>query len=164
MEDQDIDVECSDTSIASVQTPPPSDTDASKSKKRKMEKVSDILAENRESRLKLIETLKGAGQKQEDEVDVFYKSISLSVKRLPPLLRSEIKMQHLQSLHNIELKYMHSQSQYQQPYYCPQQNIPEHSLVHQTQTQTYQPLDPQENQSCPSQSTSSQPFYENLPY
>lgn len=165
--DQDIDVECLDTSIASVQTPPPSDTDGTKSRKRKLEKVSEMLVENRESRLKLIETLKDASQKQEDEVDVFYKSISLSVKRLPPLLRSEIKMQHLQSLHNMELKHMQSQSQYHQPYY-PQQNIPDYSLVH--QAQTYQPLvrqtqtDQPENLNCPSQSTSKQSFYENHPY
>lgn len=156
-------IDCDDTSITSMHSPPPSDRDSKKPKQRKMEKVSKILAENRESRLKLLETLKDVSKKKEDEIDAFYRSIALSVKSLPPLLKSEIKMKHLQTLHDIELKYMQSQSsQYHQPYYPQQQLLQEPPLTH--QTRTYQELGQLDNQSYSSQSTDTQSFYENNLY
>lgn len=40
----------------------------------------------------------------DDEIDLFYKSIALSVKRLPQQFISMAKMQHLQILPNLEIE------------------------------------------------------------
>jgi len=90
-----------------------------KTKKRKIDKVSDLLIQNKDARLKLIETLNNKKMHgEEDDVDAFYKSIAISVKRLPPLLRAEAKMQHLQILTNLEIKNTQNEQQkiaYSQP-------------------------------------------------
>jgi len=90
-----------------------------KTKKRKIDKVSDLLIQNKDARLKLIETLNNKKMYgEEDDVDTFYKSIAISVKRLPPLLRAEAKMQHLQILTNLEIKNIQNEQQkiaYSQP-------------------------------------------------
>lgn len=70
-----------------------------------MKKVSDIFIENKETRAKLFMALNDMSQKQ-DDIDIFYKSIAFSVKRLSPMLRAQAKMQHLQTLNDLELKHM----------------------------------------------------------
>lgn len=83
-----------------------------KTKKRKIDKVSDLLIQNKDARLKLIETLNNKKiYGEDDDVDAFYKSIAISVKRLPPLLRAEAKMQHLQILTNLEIKNIQNEQQ-----------------------------------------------------
>jgi len=98
-----------------VHSPPKNVT--SKTKKTKFDRVSDLLVQNKDARLKLIETLnKKKSYVEEDDVDAFYKSIAISVKRLSPLLRAEAKMQHLQILNNLEMKNI--QNEHQQIAYC----------------------------------------------
>ncbi|XP_029348548.1 uncharacterized protein LOC115035057 [Acyrthosiphon pisum] len=91
----------------------------SKTKKTKFDRVSDLLIENKDARIKLIETLNNKKMYcEEDDIDTFYKSIAMSVKRLPPSLRAEAKMQHLQILSNLEMKNIqneHQQLAYSQP-------------------------------------------------
>lgn len=115
-----------DNVYLSASLPVPSETNSRCSRKRKIEKVSELLVENREARVKLMETLRNTTSNKEDDVDAFYKSVALSVKQLPPLLIAESKLQHLQTLQKIELKHMRDQ-QYQQPYYTqtlqPQINV-----------------------------------------
>lgn len=120
-----------DDSQQIVHSPPTSVT--SKKKKTKFDKVSDLLIQNKNARLKLIETLNNKKMYgEEDDVDAFYKSIAISVKRLPPLLRAEAKMQHLQILNNLEMK--NAQNEHQQLAY-PQPPRP----IDNTTIQTFNP-------------------------
>lgn len=124
-----------------------SDTTSHQSKKRKYDKVSDILIENREARSKLLEALNNNSEKQ-DDVDIFYKSIAMSVKRLSPILIAEAKMKHLQTLNDLELKHMQSVQQYQQTNYLNQHvqsqaQEPPVNLSYQNHQLISQPLIPQ---------------------
>lgn len=77
------------------------------SRKRKFaDSTSKLLEENKKARDKIIEAYmeKNTTAKQEDDVDMFYKSIALSVKRLPPHLVSKAKLQHLQIVTSLELE------------------------------------------------------------
>lgn len=115
-----------DYSVTSPLMPPSlaSDTTLRQSQKRKYDKVSDILIENREARSKLLEAINDYSQRQ-DDVDMFYKSIAMSVKRLSPIFIAEAKMKHLQTLNDLELKHMQSLQQYQPSNYLYQQVRPQ---------------------------------------
>ena len=41
-------------------------------------------------------------ENKEDEIDLFYRSIALTVKRLPPHLIAEVKLQHLKTVTEME--------------------------------------------------------------
>lgn len=81
---------------------------ASSSKKRKKSQVDDgdmlqLMKENRKTREKILDFLvQNKNPECEDDVDLFYKSIAMSVKRLPKHLLSSAKTQHLQILTNLE--------------------------------------------------------------
>lgn len=112
-------------SVISSLMPPASDMTARQSNKRKYDNVSDILIENREARSKLLEALNDYSQKQ-DDIDIFYKSIVMFVKRLPSIFIEEVKMKNLQTLNDSQLKHMQSLQQYQQSNYLYQQVRPQH--------------------------------------
>lgn len=84
-------------------------------KRKATDSISKLLDENKKAREKIFETF--MSKNSEDDVDMFYKSIALSVKRLPPHLISQAKMQHLQIVNNLEL--LASQSK----------NLPEQSQI-----------------------------------
>lgn len=114
-------------------------TQAAHHKEKKNDKVADLLNQNKVSRNKLIETLNKI-KSVEDDVDIFYKSITVSIKRLPPDLIAEAKMQNLQTLHNLELQ--HRQNQQQKFYYnlpSQQDNQPSQLLLRQSHYPNYQP-------------------------
>ncbi|CAH1111339.1 unnamed protein product [Psylliodes chrysocephalus] len=64
--------------------------------------ISKLLKENKKAREKIVETfLDKTNVPQEEEVDVFYRSIALSVKRLSPHLIA--KLRHLETINELQL-------------------------------------------------------------
>jgi hypothetical protein len=53
-------------------------------------------------------------EKKEDEIDLFYRSIALTVKRLPPHLIAEVKLQHLKTLTEMEPRVYREEGREQQ--------------------------------------------------
>lgn len=65
--------------------------------------ISKILEENKKAREKIVETFVNINNvAQEDDVDMFYRSIALSVKQLPPHLIAKAKLQHLQIVNDLQ--------------------------------------------------------------
>lgn len=69
-----------------------------------MDQISNGITE---SQKKFQDTMNLKTEKENDEIDLFYKSLSLSVKRLPNHLINEAKMQHLQIIANLEQRVLH---------------------------------------------------------
>ncbi|CAH1109078.1 unnamed protein product [Psylliodes chrysocephalus] len=88
----------STSSVASTCTPV-------RAHKRKMiDSISKLLEENKKAREKIVEIfLEKTNVPQEDDVDVFYRSIALSVKRLPPHLIAKTKLRHLETVNELQL-------------------------------------------------------------
>ncbi|XP_044734314.1 transcription factor Adf-1-like [Chrysoperla carnea] len=63
------------------------------------EKVMNFLEETRKERNEL---LRGLNQNRDDEIDLFFKSIAMSVKKLRPELINEAKMKSLQMVFDLE--------------------------------------------------------------
>lgn len=88
-----------------------SDLSLQGSRKRKNnDDIAHLLKKNKGKYQKLICIISGAEHK-EDEIDVFYKSIALSVKRLPRHLIADVKLQHLKTVTEMELRIYHEQQQ-----------------------------------------------------
>ena len=52
--------------------------------------------------------------KKEDEIDLFYRSIALTVKRLPPQLIAEVKLQHLKTVTEMQPRFYHEEDREEQ--------------------------------------------------
>jgi len=73
-----------------------------KSKRQKYnEKVMQVLEDRRIERN---EIMKNMAQNREDEIDLFFKSIAMSVKKLSPALINEAKMKSLQMVFELEIR------------------------------------------------------------
>jgi len=73
-----------------------------KSKRQKYnEKVIQLLEDRRSERNDI---LKNMAQNREDEIDLFFKSIAMSVKKLSPALINEAKMKSLQMVFELETR------------------------------------------------------------
>lgn len=70
-----------------------------------------LIDENRKTRERILDSLlqNKKSESTEDDIDLFYKSIAMSVKRLPKHLISLAKTQHLQTLVNLETKAINEQ-------------------------------------------------------
>lgn len=103
--DQSLESGVSEQSVLGKTTP----TSSKFSNKRKKSQVDDELLDmvkaNQETRETIVNILGNTKQNTtDDEIDLFYKSIALSVKRLPQQFISMAKMQHLQILTNLEIE------------------------------------------------------------
>jgi len=65
------------------------------------EKVIQLLEDRRSERNDI---LKNMAQNREDEIDLFFKSIAMSVKKLSPALINEAKMKSLQMVFELETR------------------------------------------------------------
>lgn len=73
-----------------------------KSKRQKYnEKIIQILEDRRTERNDIMRSM---AQNREDEVDLFFKSIAMSVKKLSPALINETKMKSLQMVFELETR------------------------------------------------------------
>lgn len=73
-------------------------------KRKKINSISILLEENKKAREKILETfVNKTDVAQEDDVDLFYRSIAVSVKRLPPHLIAQAKLEHLQIVNKLQL-------------------------------------------------------------
>jgi hypothetical protein len=79
-------------------------------KRKNNDDIDHLLKKNKGKCQKLIYIINGAEHK-EDEIDVFHKSIALSVKRLPRHLIAVVKLQHLKAVTEMELRVYHEQQQ-----------------------------------------------------
>lgn len=120
MQNSDSESECHQTPDESpIQYPPTvpspqsiqSTSSASSSKKRKISQVDDddmlqLINENRKTREQILDSLlqNKKSERTEDDIDLFYKSVAMSVKRLPRHLISSAKTQHLEILNDLETK------------------------------------------------------------
>ncbi|KAK4879803.1 hypothetical protein RN001_007949 [Aquatica leii] len=64
--------------------------------------LSRLLRQSKQERDKLTETIYKNNNLQEDEIDLFYKSLAMSVKKLPRHLRSQAKLRSLQVVTELE--------------------------------------------------------------
>jgi hypothetical protein len=70
-------------------------------------------------------------EKKEDEIDLFYRSIALAVKRLPRHLIAEVKLKHLKTLAEMEPVVYHEEDREQQYFQHPTQELKfSHMLQH----------------------------------
>lgn len=70
-------------------------------RQKKNERLIQLLEERRSERNDIVRNMV---QNREDEVDVFFKSIALSVKKLSPALINEAKMKSLQMVIDLETR------------------------------------------------------------
>jgi hypothetical protein len=73
----------------------------SSKKRQNSEQVASLPSNNKAKHQKVIYVTSSCENK-EDEIDLFYRSIALTVKRLPPHLIAEVKLQHLKTVTEIE--------------------------------------------------------------
>lgn len=99
-----------DLDNGSVETLSPSSSSADSQKSQRSDKrkwddeIQTFLDKSQVEKQQLLEVINYLGNRNEDELDLFYKSISLSVKHLPPHLIVEAKTEHLQTLHRLQMQ------------------------------------------------------------
>jgi hypothetical protein len=82
-------------------------------KRRNNDGIAHLLKKNKGKCQKLIYIISGR-EHREDEIDLFYKSIAFSVKHLPRHLIADVKLQHLKTVTEMELRVYHEQQQQQE--------------------------------------------------
>lgn len=68
-------------------------------RQRHNEKILELMEDRRNERNQI---LKDLSQNREDDIDVFFKSIAMSIKKLRPALINEAKMKSLQMVFDLE--------------------------------------------------------------
>nr|XP_022907705.1 uncharacterized protein LOC111419169 [Onthophagus taurus] len=94
---------------------------------RKRDKIVELMEARRNEREQIIKTLT---QNKEDEIDVFFRSIAMSVKKLKPELINEAKMRSLQLIFELE----------QRNEYLINSQIPSTSTIYSSSTPTLSSL------------------------
>lgn len=92
-------------STASSASTPSTSRVGTKRKVSSTNEITELLEKNRKSREKLINNfLEKKSSENDDDVDTFYKSIAMTVKKLPPHLIRKAKIKHLEVLNELEIE------------------------------------------------------------
>jgi hypothetical protein len=83
------------------------------SKKRKNNEQVAYLPNNKKAKHQKVIYVTSSCEKKEDEIDLFYRSIALTVKRLPPHLIAEVKLQHLKTVTEMQPRFYHEDTEEQ---------------------------------------------------
>lgn len=84
------------------------------SKKRKNNEQVAYLPNNNKAKHQEVIYVTSSCEKKEDEIDLFYRSIALTVKRLPPHLIAEVKLQHLKTVTEMQPRFHHEEDREEQ--------------------------------------------------
>lgn len=85
------------------------------SKKRKNnEHIAYLPNNNNKAKHQKVIYVTSSCEKKEDEIDLFYRSIALTVKRLPPHLIAEVKLQHLKTVTEMQPRFYHEENREEQ--------------------------------------------------
>jgi hypothetical protein len=79
------------------------------SKKRNNNEQLAYLPNNNKAKHQKVIYVTSSCEKNEDEIDLFYRSIALTVKRLPPHLIAEVKLQHLKTVTELQPWFYHEE-------------------------------------------------------
>jgi hypothetical protein len=106
------------------------------SKKRKNNEQVACLPSNNKAKHQKVIYVTNSREKKEDEIDLFYRSIALTVKRLPPHLIAEVKLQHLKTVTEMQPSFYHEEDTEEQcfPHLTPElkfsRMLPQNSVMH----------------------------------